>query len=101
MSGAAKITRRFWRIHLSTAVLLMVIAGGLIHLNLTPNDQMNHCADYGWPIGYAYLYVGYQPSMSEFNPVVAALDAVFAIFLISFFYICIEIAIRDREGRKA
>src|SRR5476651_69291 len=51
--------RRFWQIHLSTAVLLMFVSSGLLWANLTPKIFVNDDSGeklpsevdgFGWPI---------------------------------------------------
>jgi hypothetical protein len=66
VSEAEKPKRKFWQFHLSTAVILIIVAGGLIGVNLT--ERMPHFEDpevnhelfllgeeriehqYGWPM---------------------------------------------------
>jgi hypothetical protein len=47
-------TRRYWQIHLSTALVLMFVAGGLLFVNLKPRYDVGvrgrlFEASYGWP----------------------------------------------------
>jgi hypothetical protein len=55
--------RRFWYIHLSTAVVVMLIAGGLLYLNLAPAENssdheffVSSSWVYGWPWTYREIY---------------------------------------------
>ncbi len=43
--------RRFWQIHLSTVMVLTVVAGLLLYLNLRPASDKyeRHYSVYGWP----------------------------------------------------
>jgi len=47
--------RRFWQIHLSTAVVLMFVAGGLLWLNLPMRKQGSDNSDQGWPCVWRIL----------------------------------------------
>jgi len=56
-----KPKRRFWRIHLSTAIVQMFVAAGLLFANMTPRveqrphflslfeEQIPYLRGYGWP----------------------------------------------------
>ena len=47
-------TRRWFQIHLSTAVVLMFVAGGIMYLNMIPRSE-----EYFWSKGYnAFVVVG-------------------------------------------
>lgn len=60
-----KPKRRFWQLHLSTAVLLMLVAGGLLALN----TKQSHCrlnAEWnafvnGWPFVYRFELTDLAP----------------------------------------
>jgi hypothetical protein len=50
--------RRFWQLHLSTAVLMMLYSAGFVGLNATPRSDTSHYGNYsilyieewyGWP----------------------------------------------------
>ena len=62
---------RFWQIHLSTAILLALSAGGLLFLNLRQGglddvDRMFNGTPYGWPSVAATEY--WVPDMRRWNP---------------------------------
>ena len=64
---------RFWQIHLSTAVLMLLLGGGLLGLNLVEgishsdelDDLVNVKAQYGWPLVANIVF--YQISRREMH----------------------------------
>jgi hypothetical protein len=57
-----KPKRRFWQLHLSTACVLMILAGGALYLNMLPRfkevpPNVNICYPsrfFGWPLQMAH-----------------------------------------------
>jgi hypothetical protein len=79
MSDAEKPKkRRFWQLHLSTAVLLMFGAGGFLWLNSFPHRfypwadmPENYFYQYGWP---TVFYTDPEPALVMGIPLGTALD---------------------------
>ena len=63
--------RRWFQFHLSTAIVLMFVAGGLLWLNMRPptqwlekdglNQQLVCCRGSGWPVAKTAYYGGVPP----------------------------------------
>ena len=105
MSEPEKEPKRSWRLHLSTAVLLMILVGAWIGIQIKPiywNDQIR----YGWPFDFL-VNCTEQPNWRSF--VVSGytiiwtdgfLDALLAGVTSILFAVFCEWLIRRREGRK-
>jgi hypothetical protein len=116
--------RRFFQIHLSTAVVLMFVAAGLLYLNLTPmpNGYLSHgvngsgrpvsdtrAAAYGCPIPFFYLgtttlyYSNYPKTVSEYrdiSPGLLALNVLANSLLLAATGSACEFLLRRRERRQ-
>jgi hypothetical protein len=96
--------RHRFQIHLSTAVVLMFVAGGLIWANVTEQphpiyQETDHVrmSGYGLPIQVQAFYYG---GFVGINPIQAAADIVFALgTLFATWFLC-EWLIRRRVARK-
>ena len=118
MSGTEKPKRRFWQFHLSTAVLLLLAAGGLLRFDFMMSDLRYGSMSgtygketFGWPIVIAFREVDFSKGDNSVpairreiirryslhlmpEGVAAQVLILIAIFVFS------EYLIRRREGRK-
>ncbi len=46
---------KWFRIHLSTAIVLMIAAAFILKLNLVTGEDYLEQTNYGWPVTYLYL----------------------------------------------
>lgn len=94
MSESEKPRRRFWRIHLSTALLMMIAAGLMLALNVRVLNSTTSV--YGWP--QACFYVERTRSYCVLEALALNIEvgllAVVAVGCLS------EWLIRDGEARK-
>ena len=77
MSEPAEKTRRAWfQIHLSTALVMMFVAGGLLHQNLTPilrpDKGVGRTYRNGWP--FEARYVSRNEIIDSALPQIVTLD---------------------------
>ncbi|HLX60933.1 MAG TPA: hypothetical protein VKX17_06585 [Planctomycetota bacterium] len=109
--------RARFQIHLSTAILLMFVAGALIWAQTTPKLTSQKRTDppgwsvveyprteYGWP-AVAYIYIDYsstkiQPNQREWNYGGVQFDIVMAMIYLSGAGCLCEWLIRRRAARK-
>lgn len=114
--------RAWFQIHLSTAMVMMIIAGGLLWLNIHPRyGQPNMAPDsvqywgtnhpgnydaYGWPMGIVEWVnaetgersiVNFRYPMFGVLPI--AVDFFLAILILFAVSRCVEYIVRRREGR--
>jgi hypothetical protein len=89
-------TRRFWQIHLSTAVGLMFVAGGLLWLNVKGNYNEGKGMMLGWPMSFP-CGTSYFVSL---HPFYFALNFIFSIFVLAIFVFVCEWFLRSLEARK-
>jgi hypothetical protein len=92
--------RRFWQIHLSTAVVLMFASGIVLMVNSIPFDygqlpSGGSALDRGWPIHFHD-----EPDYSDIHPVFVAFDVGAAATFLAVIYLFCEYLIRRREARK-
>jgi hypothetical protein len=102
--------RRWFQIHLSTAVALMVLASVLLWANIKPHEtafgvpttdstgQLYGYADYftywrGWPKPAHFESHGFQTTG-------LIVDSVIALFAMLIITVVLEVRIRRREARK-
>ena len=120
--------RPWFRIHLSTAIVLMFVAGGLIWANVVPSTRQSigqrdrstvkeELTHYGWPLIFceSEVVVGAierpkQPKDygifthalgPKYESINIALDVFSAFAIIAFTYFTIESLIRRHENRVA
>jgi hypothetical protein len=123
-------TRRFWQIHLSTAVVLMVVASGLVFLNIGPRwlppDSKNlhyetlqlspeaaleigqkelvlgteYHSARGWPALAIMNWRRGHVSDSDWNILGVAINSVVALITLIIVSVICELLIRRREARK-
>ena len=102
--------RRLWQLHLSTAIVLMLVAGGLLYLNITPfklpDDGWNPGPGpgtiwvYGWPFTMIETYelvrlrVDFPPA---WNTLHVLLNSATAIMLLLFTAFVLEF---QQQGRS-
>jgi hypothetical protein len=99
--------RAWFQIHLSTAMVMMFVTGGLIWANLCGGQHAlltrftDHMAKpYGWPATAYYLWIGNSPESWKVRGDGILIDALFAgVALLTVFFGC-EYFIRRREVRK-
>jgi hypothetical protein len=112
----AKPKRKFWQFHLSTAVLLILLAGGLLWLQLCDYLAQRQYAplppgifaSYGWPVlAYKFEYNFYdqgssvvQESVHRWKPLGVAVDALVALGVLVCAASFSEFLIRRREVRE-
>jgi hypothetical protein len=121
VSGPAAKRRRFFQIHLSTAVVLMFVAGALVWANIVarPSPEsfgvetfwtQNGAQYYGWPlqayVSWATKHIA-DPATDRvvFNPphwsIVAVLvNALAAVVVITVTAICTECVVLRRRERQ-
>jgi hypothetical protein len=101
MTNPPRLKRRF-QIHLSTAIVMMFVAGGLIWANVsgTRHPSYNYI-EHGWPFRSQMHFVGLGSYEGEEMPYLcASIDGMVAItFLLITHAIC-EWLIRRRAARK-
>jgi len=94
--------RRWYQIHLSTALIAMLCIGALLGLNITPgmvDDYIEPRPGYGWPLAF-YLIPSLRAQTSHFWPWPFYFD-VFCWVTCLFLAVYIgEGLIRWREARK-
>ena len=114
-----KPKRRFWQIHLSTAIVLMLLASGLLGLNVQPRNThieysslpgRTHFVQFGWP-----LTLEYELQVHELGEHVEAQDegmsfgiklwaavsnCILGVIFLLFLAMLLEYLIRRREARK-
>jgi hypothetical protein len=54
--------RRFWQIHLSTALIMMLLASGIVYLNVRSVVDHQSMSEVGWP----YTAVAWGPFIDQF-----------------------------------
>jgi len=99
--------RKFWQLHLSTVVLLMFVANGLLWINfrtysccIDSGVQANRAC--GWPFEWLIWMNFADGSDSKPNLYLGAIfDPAAAILILAIIAISIEHLIRRREGRKS
>jgi hypothetical protein len=102
----ASAKRRFWQIHLSTAIVVIFVAGGLLGLNLHhilrspfhPRPGANLYYHSGWPFSTFYQEYNSPLRPNYFHPTYwwkAAYNAFFTLFTI-----CITAAIMEFWSRR-
>jgi hypothetical protein len=104
MTDMPPTKRRFWQIHLSTAVVLMVAATVLIWTNATPihwnpNNEYFDGVKYGWPSNISHFIRETEQSEWEGGGIdVKALcqNACFDLFMLVVIGMICEIAIRPK-----
>jgi hypothetical protein len=99
--------RRFWQLHLSTAVISMLVIGFLLLKNIHLYERLTISKEaYGWP---ATIYEAervrdamYFPNIvfSPMNSEALFWDCIISIVIIAAFTVASEWLIRRREGRK-
>ena len=82
--------RRYWQIHLSTAIVLMLVAGWFIGANALQRESVADSEDleyapiveFGRP-ATLYFYVKAKPEIAEFSIAAAAIDLSFLVVLLA------------------
>ena len=120
--------RRFWQIHLSTAVVLMFVTGSILCLNVccrrhlgwqyhekaflganvtgVQEDYLKDPFEIGWPLYSIRNFVEVSPMMVKSSPVyLVSWSAIMTNLIVGLFCIFMatltcEFLIRRREGRK-
>ena len=85
-----KPKRRWLQIHLSTAIVLMIVTGGLLGVNLRPSHHRSYYIDQGWPEVFRTVEDDFSV---EWNPNGLLVDASVAILLCIACPICFEILV--------
>jgi len=112
--------RPFWQIHLSTAIVLMFVAGGLMCANMTPKIivgyhdfqlsgtdwyRFGYQTLYGWPF-HCYSSYKFNPDQGSFDQVTAtetymlAADAIFAVAQVLLAAFIMEAITRRKESDR-
>ena len=92
-----KPKRRFWQIHLSTAVLMTLVAGFCLWFNIeTSIDMDTDIISRGWP-NTAWLFIDGSSYFFRKGILVNAFYALSILFNVAFLS---EYLIRRRESRK-
>ena len=100
--------RRFWQIHLSTAIVLMFVAGGLIWINvqaINEDSEIQIFENRGWPFWvYCHIYINTDAREKLDARIWSAAHVVFNVLICSVILfataIFIEYVIHRREARK-
>ena len=125
MSESEKPKRKFWQFHLSTAVALVIVAGGVAGANLTNSKprrlSLGIQKQYGWPLVahetndlsilqpdcslssdecFKKFALEWSKSESRWNRIAAFIDSLIAIGILVAVAFCSEFLIRRREARK-
>lgn len=107
--------RRWLQIHLSTAIVLMFAASGILWLNTKesaarwppgvyyePMPPGYHCKAFGWPYTYRILYGSDSDNeRSQFNDYTLTIDIIVALFTILITAVVCEWLIYRRENNKS
>jgi hypothetical protein len=88
------MTRRWFQIHLSTAIVLMLVAGTLLYFNMQPPHLEEDEALHGIPFQWNY------PNEVVSAWIIIATDMLFASLLMFFAWCVCEYAIKLGEVRK-
>jgi len=98
--------RRWFQIHLSTCVVLMFVAGGIVGLNVKPpfyiadiSGNTRGWAVYGFPWGIYYKAFPYNPEGSYIITDNLVSDVVLALGMLVTIGVVLEWLIRRRERR--
>ena len=94
-----ELARRRIQIHLSTAIALMFVVGGIIGLNVHGKYQLGQRHVYGWPLHWVMLGPG---SIYDYEPQYARLlsDIVVAFAILFATWFASEWIIRHRTVKK-
>ena len=115
MSEQDKPKRRFWQIHLSTAVVLTIVSSAFLTKNIQ-NVQFEIASDlngsgYGWPFPFLVSarldgWPTFKRMQNPFGPTefqfgAFSIDLIFFVLIIITIFIIFEsIGVSRREGRK-
>ena len=96
-------TRRPWfQFHLSTAVVLMFVAGGLMWANMTKSVVMlsRPAESFGWPVPFLIYRVGMKGDVyQDWYHACFVLDALLALCILLLCALSCEYLLRRRERR--
>jgi hypothetical protein len=92
--------RRWFQIHLSTAVVLMFVAGAMIWVNLAWTEAAIAGLDHHRLIGFPFSFYGQQGQRKEILIVELFLNLAFWSGLLTYIAFVCERRIRRREARK-
>ena len=110
-----KPRRPWFQLHLSTAIVLMFVAGGFLWLSLSGHTSNQwqmfeqegggmHVAAHGFPFdaySEAVAETSAQPILSVWNPIYVVLDTIFALIVVVVIGVIVEYCLRrQREARK-
>jgi len=100
--------RRWFQVHLSTAIVLMFVAGILIWLNIYANDSEISGTEqgyvvfssHGWPM--KCLVVGQYPEIwfYRWSWKYVVLNSIFALAILCLTALILKLRIRRREARR-
>src|SRR6266404_1141238 len=93
-----KPRRPWFQIHLSTAIVLMFVAGGILWLNVTP-DWAHMSSVYGWPKGFYEERFGNPIAGTRFFLGTLILNIIAGIIILGYIAFLCEAFLRRREAR--
>ncbi|MEI6235981.1 MAG: hypothetical protein WCT04_23245 [Planctomycetota bacterium] len=102
--------RKRFQIHLSTAIVMMFVAGGLIWANVTGrfayHIERSACYAFGWPLPVMIEYHDLVPSQEkevpyrEVSELAICCNIIVAVIILGFVCFICEEHTRDRATRK-
>jgi hypothetical protein len=95
--------RKWFQIHLSTAIEQRFVAGGLLWINFQCTTTVGKALvtrDHGWPLTARTVTSTYSNQYPSWNTQGAVTDIFIALIILLIILLCCEYFIRRREARK-